>query len=722
MEAPPTAVDATFPLNTFDSALNEELYGDEMCAVVWRLGVESVKLKEFVLAEVFFAMHMLLENPDLYFAFYVAPAPDTLDEILATVIFSAAAPLDASHASELVNAGRLWGSFYASHAAGVGAEEYDTLRMASSIPSVATVTALLGLGTSRNCIRRFGCVPYSIAIENTERTPRLVDYHNNTYMKGTHSLVLTAHAFRLARKPLVDQRWAMTVAERVAVTRLGLTEELDVALAAIAMSDDVFGAVSTSSTYIPAPSATTLRDVIDAISVSGAVLAYTEERPADSYLRYSASVSAAQSTASGLLKALSPDMYLKLYKQSAKHTNVYATIEFGRFMTLLSALKHRSLTMQTFGDSYLAESRVLNASDHIDVELDDHAGKPEWSSASRGGLRDRTDEVASNNVFDDTLDAGDPALRAAVGAAVAAAAGEPDVVTGGTAQLIKVRHCVAAATAAADYPLTRLCKYHPPAHNGNGTPTTPHVTLPSALQAIFVGERVELLAGRYDESHLVGIEGTLTDEIIVCPRGYMRMLGSDPDLRLRPFDEQDRAQFDRVLVGVAADRPSNDPQVSFHHCANIDLRGVVFNEAYQCVRSVDSPECTLHHCELTSRMPYTTTSDVVIAEETNVVVSTASGCARRLQAGMLPHQSRFPGYLVALALFLFFLFFVLFLTAGFTDEKANLWIIRCAVTTVVSAVFIEPVTNIGRTGIVVVTTALQSATGVLRNLAPINFV
>ena len=112
--------------------------------------------------------------------------------------------------------------------------------------------------------------------------------------------------------------------------------------------------------------------------------------------------------------------------------------------------------------------------------------------------------------------------------------------------------------------------------------------------------------------------------------------------------------------------------------------------------------------------------DVVIDEETNEVRSSTGSCTRRLQAGALPHQIRWAGYLVALALFAFFALFCLFLTANFSDEVANEWIIRCSVSTAISAIVVEPLMVLGVTSIIVVNTVLQLAVGQLRSYTPLN--
>jgi hypothetical protein len=351
--------------------------------------------------------------------------------------------------------------------------------------------------------------------------------------------------------------------------------------------------------------------------------------------------------------------------------------------------------------------------------------------------RNRTAEVAANNLFDAQLDSADAALMTAVNHAIAAVGGvdepqhavDPDGPAANPlmfaddkveAQSAKVRLCVSIEELEGR-PLTRLCKYHPPSRCGNGTATTPHITLPAALHSVYLGERVELIKGTYDECHVALVEGTLMDEVIVCPRGYMtNMLLLAPEIARRRLDDGDRERFDRVVMTLAADRPQSEPIVWFHQCSNIALRGFVLAKSQFAVKSTDSPECVLAHCAIDSHKPFTSTADVVIDEKTNVVVSSASSLRRKIQAGALPHQVRWPGYLLAAALFVFFALFCLFLTANFTDEMANDWIIRCSVSAAFSALIVEPTVLVGITSFVVVNSVLQAAVGQLRSFTPLN--
>ena len=98
-----------------DPMMDTEIHGTEMQSVVWKMAMECLQANEMVLAEVLFVMHMLLENPDLYFLFFHVCPPSSLEEVIATVICGALCPFSSSCGEarhmDCFNVGRMWAMF-----------------------------------------------------------------------------------------------------------------------------------------------------------------------------------------------------------------------------------------------------------------------------------------------------------------------------------------------------------------------------------------------------------------------------------------------------------------------------------------------------------------------------------------------------------------------------------------------------------------------------------
>jgi hypothetical protein len=708
MGAAPVSVTPTFPLSETDAAMGEELYGDEMHSVVWRMALECVKAREYALAEPLFVMQLLLENPDLFHALYLAPAPSSADEVVAHVV-RVAAPAGAAEGGahdELVNPGRLWGAYYASHYHRLDAAEYDAARRGCTAPTAATVAALLGLSNDDSAVQEYGCVSYSLAMEDGDQRPAIGPYVVNTERDVQRPLVEVAHAMRLCRKPLVDQRWHTTAAERMAVTRCHALNPPEALVAAARAATRRVMDVEVVEGFQEEPHTVALPAVLAALAGSRHACAAAGGRETESHLRYSASVHSNRLTARArLVKALSPDVYLKIYRKSTDHTNFYATVECGRLMALFNALRLKTHTVAAFGDGYAAEAAELSKLPYRRLELAGLSNR--WRDATFNIERDTADEVASNNVQGDEHDACDPVLLHAIAAALGDGDKPPH------------RLCVSRDHRAA-LPMLRFCKFHPACRSGTGSRLSPHVTLPSALNAVFLGERVELAAGDYRDCLLTEVDGTMIDEVVVCPEGYMEaVLEDDPHSDQQRLEPAERDKFAKVVLAPARGRDEDAAVVTFSKCTFVTLRGIEVTAPTVAVVSVDSHECTLRHCVVTCEIPYRSESNAVVEELTNDVRAKPGACMRAIAARALPHQVRFVGYLLALGLFVFFALFCLFLTAGFTDAVANTWIIRCALSTALSALIIEPIAVSGFTALTVVSTVLNGAIGELRSFAPL---
>ena len=106
----------------------------------------------------------------------------------------------------------------------------------------------------------------------------------------------------------------------------------------------------------------------------------------------------------------------------------------------------------------------------------------------------------------------------------------------------------------------------------------------------------------------------------------------------------------------------------------------------------------LEHCDVQCNAPATSDSDPVIDEDTCTVHGTTSRLERLFLAGGLPARVNAAGYVSFVVFYVFFALFTLFVTAGLDDATANRWLIQSAITTVVTALVIQPVTSIAIAG------------------------
>jgi hypothetical protein len=315
---------------------------------------------------------------------------------------------------------------------------------------------------------------------------------------------------------------------------------------------------------------------------------------------------------------------------------------------------------------------------------------------------------------------------------------------------VLVRFAVASPSAADAPALTRLAMLHPPIAAGCGTPSCPHIGIVSACNGAMVSERIDLLPGRYDPIALSSIAGTMTHTLVVAPLGYSNVIlretaaakknplpalsasgeaehvvgkaGDDVgvvpvgalELRDAPIlhrqltpsqrDEIARciiapsdAHVDREYDDEEAPPLAKDALIRLHRCEHLRICGIELHGSKLGATSQETTESSLRHCLIKCQAPYRTTTEPLATEETNQLVTTAGKFKRMLWSQTLPTWVRWPGYLINLGIFVFFALFALFLTANFTEDTANEWIARSAITAAVTAIFIQPVTTAGST-------------------------
>jgi hypothetical protein len=649
------AVDATprFLPAKDDLAMTQELYGDEMQGVAWRLAIECVHEHEYRLAECLFTMHLLLEHPDLFFLFFTAPAPTSLEDILFAVC-NAAQPSD--RMCSMVNAGRLWCALYTRRYQ--HAERYETALERSTAATPAILAMLLGLTADPNPnIVAYGCVPYALAMEAESEVPTLDSCGD--------SLVMRAHAMRLAKKPVGD-RWERSIDERV-------TEACIHDLKAVCSVRCVLAS--------------------DKLRSSGG-----HERDKHSFIAYSAAVTEGDVGAGAwLLRRVDKPSYQLVITKETRHTNFYATIEYGRMLTLFEAQDRGTWPMAACAQAYLAECDELR--ELTDAGLTQLRREPDatsWKDAK--GLKNaQTREIMGNNIFSGSykwlLDDGMRALitAAIIEGRIALPYGDAVV------QSLHVRFAVGAPTDS--MPLTHLARFHAPIAAGCGTPTTPHIGVTSAARSARLGERVELFAGVYRPIVLRHIHATLRRPLEICPVGYHAMLAAaPPNTGRRCLTATERNEIHRCIVRkVRSLKKDSQPLVTLESCSHIRLRGLELDgpTAVSAIVRQDT-NVRFEHCEVVCRVAVVSdTGDAILEKFSNAIVSTANALHTAVISDTWPAGFAAVGYVFFAGAMIFFALMCVFLTAGFDNDTANEWALRSAVTTVVMAFAMQPVTALG---------------------------
>ena len=132
--------------------------------------------------------------------------------------------------------------------------------------------------------------------------------------------------------------------------------------------------------------------------------------------------------------------------------------------------------------------------------------------------------------------------------------------------------------------------------------------------------------------------------------------------------------------------------ISLDACAHLRLRGLDVRRGAVGVSAAGCTDVRLEHCAVSCELPARSDAEPVVPEELNDVTAGTSRLTQLLQAGGLPAGVAVVGYVMFVLLYVFFAFFTLFLTAGLSDSDANTYLIETAATTIIVAVFVQPVT------------------------------
>jgi hypothetical protein len=766
--ASPT-VSTELPETPHDPQLMEELYGEEMHGCVWRLAIECVKEHELSLAEALFTLHLLMEHPDLFLVLFETRVPETFEELMSVVCIAAHPASPDGRASSNLNVGRLWSAFYAAHwLFTTDSADYDALLAASTPVTPAALTALLGLNETRQPVVQGGCVPYVLQVETNRMSPALGSIPGLSFFKPTEesakkadhfeSLILQAHALRLAHKPFVDQRWFPSVDDRIAVTRASPMKAPEPTRAA---AEEATKKASTSLSIAERlvgpdgvePHAVPVSVISAALTSIGGLRTVSTSRSKASMLGYSTRPVSTSSTGFFMwaLQKLDKRLYSSIVARDSSHGNFYATIEYGRLMALFHNVRTKRMSMQQFGEQYVRESNTLQALERADLALEPNASS--WEDSVGVRRRDRDAELVLSNIFRADAVTHNMVLHRLITRAAldgdlripTAVPCQPHHLAGLQSRLaMPVRH-------ASGFPLAVLAHHQPPTAAGCGTITTPHLGICAAVQSARLGEVIELVGGTYGPTSFANIHGTIKQPVIVQPVGYERMLhvnvnttaeivpasivaelmakstvsdsnepfpssnpiragdnssrqpdapGIDEDnspVASRPLHAAERRQMARCTIAapIGVSNGVVERLLTVDRCEHVLVRGIEFRRGRVAVEAFEPVNIKLTHCVVDCHVPFRSNvgGDAIVPETTNEVHSEASKWVRMLWAGDLDPNVRFLGYAIFTVLYVMFALLCLFLTSNFSDDKADEWIIRSVVTTVVVALLVQPVTT-----------------------------
>jgi hypothetical protein len=752
-------LDPRFPSAPVNQTLNVELYGDEFQRCVWRLAIECVKDREFSLAECLFVMHMLLEHPDLYMILFDVSVPDSLVEILRDVCYAADYTRKLSPEQTILNVGRMWAGLYAHRLCGITtAASYATALHASTTATPAILSMLLGLNETTPPIVAAGCVSYFLDMETKRTTPSIesvpgmLQFGSSSSFdefcaldagrtKPFESLVMQAHAFRLARKPYVPQPWSTTVAQRVTMSRAAPHEKLQLSHA----EDGVVASPSYAATIGETNHMVPLSKVVDSLTSYPQLRKAVHDRHRLSYVAYSSAPGEASlsGTSGSFIKKLSPAAYDLIYNRETTHGNFYATIECGRLMAMIHNVRNgRHATMDAFAAAYLAECAELDQRAGMILSVQSGETNSWWTA--KGVRYDATRHVIGNNIVSQADDLptaprsaplnSDPTLHYIITRAIAA--GKMRCAGPLTNAMIRMAESrLVVPKALHDVPLTLLARFQPAHAAGCGTPTTPHIGVASAVRSAKLGEEILLIPGRYRAFAVRHASGTLDLPLVIRPLQYLMASGSARSHRhprigisadvtteggisdvasavsetfdvSNPLWEAVRAScnttesggsrpertYGRVIIAHDAASRESEPLIMFEKCQHVRVRDLVIGVGRLGVKAQQVSDVKLEGCVVFSDLPSASDGDVVAAFNDNIIRAPPSLMDRILRAGNLNAEFRLAGYALFTVVFALFAALCFALSAGFTNSEANEWIVRSVVTTLFVALVIQPVT------------------------------
>jgi hypothetical protein len=135
--------------------------------------------------------------------------------------------------------------------------------------------------------------------------------------------------------------------------------------------------------------------------------------------------------------------------------------------------------------------------------------------------------------------------------------------------------------------------------------------------------------------------------------------------------------------------------LTMDHCHHVHIRGLEFHRGDMAIEVFDPYDVKITHSVVDCRLPFRSNagSDCVVPAATNEVYAQTNKLLRVVFAGDLHPHVRFLGYAVFFVLYVIFALLCLFLTANFSNAKADEWIIRSVVTTAAVGLIIQPATS-----------------------------
>jgi hypothetical protein len=562
----------------------------------------------------------------------------------------------------------------------IGSDEYAKLHDESEAITPELLIALLGLNhQGGEAVARYGCVPYSLAVEEDRVTPSYdagVEYI--AAANEGRSFIMASHIFRLMRHPFCDER--LNKSENEALTFSTQSHQ---------PSKDMLEAQSTHVQGI-AIGKETVGDMLDYLNRVKVAASQNNKPSVNVHFRYAPV--AVKSNKLGLpnwfFRVLPRSVQLRLATVESAHSNFYATIEFGRLLTILIA--HQ----KGVSDFNASARRLIEEADQLRQRQDEFALIPRpstaggvWNAAESRGPRFADLEVRGNNLIAATnKHTADPYLAALLNLKVVGSA--------------RRRFVINSASDLA--PLSYFTVFQPIAFRGTGSIFTPHIGLTSMQNYVRIGDNVELFQGAYGPFALADIKGTEEQGITISAKGYGDIADFD---EVRQLTNEERAQLDRVIIsGNNNNNQKVNVLIDMKNCSHVQLHGLELTGAAVAVQTYHCLDVSILHSRIHSDIPASSdTAADVAPRELNDITTEVSNVWSTIRARQLPRFARWFGYFWAFGLFVMFMLITLFEVLRWSVPQAGEWFARSVITLGFNIVLLVPLAYLFRETVTTVT-------------------
>eukprot|EP00760_Papus_ankaliazontas_P037960 PhM_4_TR8798/c0_g1_i1/m.102247 len=445
---------------------------------VWRLGIESVKNKDYVLAECLFGLALLLENPDMYYVIFgdSSSTAATTDQVLLRLT---KASLRLHFVSYVPIA---WAQFYAAVYYGVKPPDYMKTKRANiergTAKNVSPVylKMLLGINNSdRPFYSSYGCVPYCILEEKELAVPKKITSPEEFTALLEGSPVVASHVLRLSIARANSAMFEHRRNEEEAHAHATTTAETD--------------------SSIVVDTRTLWTEGIESMSVP--------KEAARRYSPYAAADAPELDFPTFFPKALRE----RLSVGEDCHTVLEGTIEFARYHASLIARETLGWTYDQFAEKYSAEEEAILevSSERLGIARHETEG---WAGATDCGKLKVKRTPTGNNLLPPTLVSCGKSLS-----------GTNDYLT----YLINfhVSGNVSArficSRASGEEGLTVLSSFHPARHHGTGSVTCPFLSWSTLEARARMGDTVYMFGGVYAPFSLSNLRCPAPKPLLICP-------------------------------------------------------------------------------------------------------------------------------------------------------------------------------------------------------------